>query len=59
MMAVVVGVGVFLFARARELDALASRSTSFVLAGLVVGLVGSLGLLLFADRLPPGGGPGL
>lgn len=59
LMAVLVGVALFAFASLRELEALASRSLSLVLAGFILGLVGSVGLLLFADRLPPGGGPGL
>ncbi len=59
LMAVFVGALLFVFARSRGVEALLSRSVSLVLAGFVVGIVGSLGLLLFADRLPPGGGPGV
>ncbi len=33
------------------------RAVGLGVGGLIVGLVGSMGLLVAADRLPPGGGP--
>lgn len=55
------GIGVLAVAVALVLYPLGveERAVSLGVGGLIVGLVGSMGLLVAADRLPPGGGPGL
>lgn len=35
------------------------RAVQLAIGAMIVGLVGAMILLLTADRLPPGGGPGL
>lgn len=59
LMAFLVGVSLYAFASWSGDAALAGRSVPFAIAGLFVGVLGSMGLLVSADRLPPGRGPGL
>lgn len=55
------GIGLLAVFSALVLYALgfAERAVPLGVGGLIVGIVGSMGLLIAADRLPPGGGPGL
>lgn len=59
LLAVVSGLALYAVASWRGFDVLAERSVPFTIAGLFVGVLGSMGLLISMDRLPPGGGPGL